>query len=132
MSKPIDEIKNRLTTALSIRNMRPIELSEITKIPKSTISQYMSGYAKPKTDRLYLISQALHINETWLLGYDVPMERGQTAPEAPELSPADKQIIDRFLQLDNIDKAKISERIDILLENEKYIKDTELKEDTAI
>lgn len=75
MSTPIDELKNRLKKALSIRNMKPIELSEKTGIPKSAISQYMSGYTKPKQDRIYYISKALNINEAWLMGYDVPMEK---------------------------------------------------------
>lgn len=78
MSVPTGELKDRLTTALSIRNMKPIDLAEKTGIPKSAISQYMSGYAKPKQDRVYLISKALNINEPWLLGYNVPMERNET------------------------------------------------------
>jgi transcriptional regulator with XRE-family HTH domain len=75
MSKPINKIKDRLRDALIIRDMKPIELSEKTGIPKSAISQYMSGYTKPKDDRTYLICKALDINEAWLMGYDVPMER---------------------------------------------------------
>lgn len=75
MTKNTDEVKNRLAKALSLRNMKPIELSEKTKIPKSSISQYMSGYSKPNSERTLLICQALHINEAWLLGYNVPMER---------------------------------------------------------
>lgn len=77
MALPISELKDRLKKALSIKNMKPIELVEKTGIPKSAISQYMSGYAKPKQDRIYLISKALEINEGWLMGYDVPMEREQ-------------------------------------------------------
>lgn len=76
MDKPIAEIKDRLQRAMSIRNVSPIELSNSTNIPKSSISQYMSGYAKPKQDRIYIISKSLDINPTWLLGYDVPMELG--------------------------------------------------------
>lgn len=72
-TKPISQIKDRLTEALIICNITPKQLSDLTKIPKSSISQYMSGYAKPKQDRIYLISNALHINPTWLLGYDVNM-----------------------------------------------------------
>lgn len=74
MSKPVTELKIRLRTALELRNMKPIELSEKTGIPKAAISQYMSGYSKPKDDRLYLICKALNVNEPWLLGYDVPMD----------------------------------------------------------
>lgn len=75
MSKPASELKERLKKALSIQGLTPIELSEKTKIPKSSISQYMSGYTKPKQDRIYLIAKALDVSESWLMGYDVPMER---------------------------------------------------------
>lgn len=71
MSLPKEELKNRLREALYLRNMKPIELSEKTGIPKSAISQYMSGYAKPKSDRVYLMSKALSVPEAWLIGYDV-------------------------------------------------------------
>ena len=75
MSLPIDELSERLKKALLVKDMKPIELSEKTGIPKSAISHYMSGYAKPKDDRIYLISKALGINEAWLLGYDVSMNK---------------------------------------------------------
>lgn len=78
MTKNTDEVKNRLAKALSLRKMKQIELSEKTKIPKSSISQYMSGYSKPNSERTLLICQALNINEAWLLGYNVPMERDTT------------------------------------------------------
>lgn len=75
MSKPIDELKNRLKIAINCAGIKPIELSEKTGIPKSSISQYMSGYAKPNLERKYLIAKALNVSESWLMGFDVPMER---------------------------------------------------------
>lgn len=75
MSEPIVELKERLKKAMLVRDIRPIELSEKTGIPKSAISQYMSGYAKPKQDRLYKICKVLDVNEAWLLGFDVSMDR---------------------------------------------------------
>ena len=72
---PIDELKNRLKEALSYMNMRAIDLSQKTSIPKSSISQYLSGYAKPNSERVYLISKALNVSEAWLMGFDVPRER---------------------------------------------------------
>lgn len=80
MGIPKDELKNRLRSALNLRNMKAIELSEKTGIPKSAISQYMSGYAKPKQDRIYLLAHALNVSEAWLMGYDVPMERTSSKP----------------------------------------------------
>lgn len=70
----MESICKRLKKAMLIRNIKQIELSEKTKIPKSSINQYMSGYAEPKQDRIALISKALNISPAWLIGYDVPME----------------------------------------------------------
>ena len=83
----VSEIKNRIKLALSIRNMSPTQLGEKTKIPKSSISQYMSGYAKPKQDRIYAIAQALDVSEAWLMGYDVPMERGTPSASTSTIPP---------------------------------------------
>ena len=68
-------VKERLRTALLEANMKPIELSERTGIPKSMISYYLNGKTKPKADRIFVISQALGVSEAWLLGYDVPKNR---------------------------------------------------------
>lgn len=73
-NSPLCELKDRLKTGLEIRDMKPIELSEKTGISKSAISQYLSGYAKPKQDRIYLISKALNVDPGWLMGFDVSME----------------------------------------------------------
>ena len=69
------ELKERLREALNSKRMKPIELSEITGIPKSMISYYLSGKSVPKADRIYKIARALDINEAWLMGFDVPKER---------------------------------------------------------
>lgn len=74
MINKVAEFKDRLNEALEIRNLPPVELARKTHIRESTISQYRSGYAKPKEDKLTLISDALHINPAWLMGLDVPME----------------------------------------------------------
>lgn len=69
------ELKDRLREALAMRNMRPVELSEKTGVPKGAISYYLAGKSQPKADRLYHIGKALDVNEAWLMGYDVPAER---------------------------------------------------------
>lgn len=69
------ELKDRLRQALSDNNMKPIELSEKTDIPKSMVSYYLSGRSLPKADRIYKISKVLGVSEAWLMGYDVPKSR---------------------------------------------------------
>ena len=68
-----EEFKKRLEKALTQNNMKPVELSRATGISEATISQYRSGYSKPKDKRLVLIANALHVDPAWLMGVDVPM-----------------------------------------------------------
>ena len=72
--KLISDFAERLRMALDSRNMKATQLSELTGINKSTISQYLSKEYEPKRDRLELFAKTLNVNETWLIGYDVPME----------------------------------------------------------
>lgn len=65
----------RMRTAMDIRNIKQVELVERTGLTKSAINQYYSGKYEPKQKGTYLIAQALDVSESWLMGYDVPMER---------------------------------------------------------
>lgn len=69
------ELRDRLSEALARKGWKAVDLIERTGIPKGAISYYLAGKSKPKTDRLYVIAQALDVSEAWLLGYDVPMAR---------------------------------------------------------
>ena len=73
MAKPIDSFRNRLEQALSYADMKPADLARKTGISEATISQYRSGYSKPKNDRIAIIAEALGVKPEWLIGFDVPM-----------------------------------------------------------
>ncbi len=75
MEGMIDTFANRLNTAMRLRNMKASELSEKTGISKSSLSEYINGKYEAKQDGVYLLAKALNINEAWLMGLDVPMER---------------------------------------------------------
>lgn len=98
----VEKCSARIAKALSIRGMKQYELCEKTKIPKSAISQYISGAFLPKQDRIFLIAQALNVDPVWLMGYDVPMEKkeGQEAkkdsPTEMQLSEGEKVLLDLF------------------------------------
>lgn len=70
-------IYSRIQDAMNLRSMKAVDICEKTKIPKSSMSMYLSGRVEPKSDRLYKIAKCLDVSESWLLGYDVPMERTQ-------------------------------------------------------
>lgn len=75
MQKKVDTIANRIRLALDMRGMKQSELVEKTKIGKSSISTYLSGSYEPKQKNIYKIATALDVDEAWLMGFDVPMDR---------------------------------------------------------
>ncbi len=102
---PIEKCSTRITKALSIRGMRQSDLCEKTKIPKSAMSQYVSGAFEPKQDRVFLIARALDVDPVWLMGYDVPMEKKEepaakiNSPSEPKLTEGEKVWLDLLRRL---------------------------------
>ena len=98
MSNQISEpCSVRIKKALTIRGMKQSELCEKTKIPKSAISEYISGAYEPKQDRLFLIAQALNVDPVWLMGFDVPMEKKkEISPDELTLNEGERAMLDLF------------------------------------
>lgn len=70
------ELKDRLQVALDMCEKKPVDLVKDLNIPKSAISQYLSGNSKNMpSDRMYAICKYLNVSEAWMMGYDVPMGR---------------------------------------------------------
>lgn len=92
MVEKISPFKERLKEALEIKNIRPVDLCKLTKISQSTMSQYLSGYAEPKKERLSLIAKKLNVNPTWLMGLDEPMEISSQDGILPEVDPDIRRI----------------------------------------
>lgn len=91
----------RIKKALYIKGMKQSDLCRLTNIPKSALSQYISGAFEPKQDRIYLMAQALNVSEAWLMGLDVPMERQvkKTSPSEPSLTEGEKMWMELYHRL---------------------------------
>ena len=69
-------LQYRLREAMEMRGKKAADLSKDLDIPKSAISQYLSGKSqKMDSERMYAICKYLNVNEAWMLGFDVPMDR---------------------------------------------------------
>ena len=80
MTQVVANFNDRLNEAIEKRGIRPVDLANRADIPEATISQYRSGYAKPKYERIVRIADALNVSLMWLMGGDVPMEKNFTPP----------------------------------------------------
>lgn len=89
----------RISQALSLRNLKQTDLCNITGIPKSAMSQYISGAFEPKQDRIFLIANALDVSEAWLMGFDVPMDRETQSPDNQELTEGEKLVLELFRKI---------------------------------
>lgn len=79
----VSKTSERLKQLMIERNLRQIDVLKLTehyckiynvKMNKSDISQYCSGKVEPNQDKLFILSAALNVNISWLMGYDVPIE----------------------------------------------------------
>ena len=76
MEAPIAELKDRLQETMNLREKKAADLANDLEIPKSALSQYLSGKSKNMDSvRMYRLCVYLNVNEAWMMGFDVPMER---------------------------------------------------------
>ena len=83
---------NRLKQIMRDRNMKQVDILRLAKpyqekyhisLGKSSLSQYLSGYAQPGPLKLFVLGEILNVSEAWLMGYDVPMERNTNDTSPP-------------------------------------------------
>ena len=60
----------RLNSILQKRNLSQADLSKMTGIRSSSISDWLNGKYEPKQDKIAIIADALNVSPVWLIGYD--------------------------------------------------------------
>lgn len=70
-----ESFSKRLKEAMRLRNINQAELSQKSGISKSSLSEYLKGKYEAKQTGLFNLAKALDVNEVWLMGEDVPMDR---------------------------------------------------------
>lgn len=95
----------RIRVALAVRDMKQVDLCQMTGIKKSAMSQYCSGAITPRQDATDDIARALGVSIPWLMGYDVPMEPDGAA--VPKLAPEEAELLEIFRGLQEQEQALI-------------------------
>ena len=118
---PTESCATRIKKALSIRNMKQSELCEKTNIPKSALSEYISGAYEPKQDRVFIIAHALHVDPVWLMGFDVPMEKEdkKISPDELALTEGEKALIKLLRRVPVSEQPIVIEKILSALDNQE-------------
>ena len=110
----------RIAAALARKGMKQADVARLTGIPKSALSQYISGAFEPKQDRIELLARTFGVSEVWLMGYDVPdsaNDTNKTSPAGIDEGLLDEQIIERLCRLSPEELAKVDAFVQGLLAN---------------
>lgn len=67
-----DQFIERLNSILQKRNLSQADLSKMTGIRSSSISDWLNGKYEPKQDKIAIIAESLNVSPVWLIGYDEP------------------------------------------------------------
>ena len=93
---------DRLKYLMEVRHLRQVDILRAiepycreygVKLERNALSQYVSGKAVPRQDKLTVLGLGLGVSEAWLMGYDVPMERRD------ELASDDEPTKEGFIRL---------------------------------
>lgn len=95
------------------RNITQDELAQALHVSRSTIANYEQGTREPNFETLEKIADYFNVSMSELLDDD---QASRLLLYYQRLKP----LIDKMALLDDVDKARIAERIDMLLESEKY------------
>ena len=106
------ELKDRLKEAMDIRGLKQADIVEKGKIDKGQLSSWISGKYKPRQNNISKLSEILSVDEAWLMGYDVPMERStpkvfQRGTEQYILNQNESTLISEYRKLNNTGKKKL-------------------------
>lgn len=87
------DFKVRLRNTLQDKNITASELSRLSGVGKSDISNYLNGKYLPKQDKVYLLAKALGVDPGWLMTGVEPSNNRQLPIVVPDT--------ERFIKLVN-------------------------------
>lgn len=115
-NKRVANTSDRLKEAMMVACKTQADLVRETGLSKSSLSRYLSGGFEPKQNAIAKLASSLNVSEMWLWGYDVPMQKKETATENGNgLSEAKQQLLDLAESCTEEDAEKLLQMMQILL-----------------
>ena len=110
---------DRIKFCRKAANMTLEELGKKINVQKSGIRKYEKGDVEniPR-HKIQIMADLFGVSPCWLMGFTDNM--AVTVNSEPVLSNDEKQLLGLFSKLDTIDKAKLIERAESLLDQDKY------------
>lgn len=83
----MNSFSKRLKETMLNRGITQSDLSTMTSIRASSISDWLNDKYSPKQDKIAIIAKALNVSPAWLMGYDdVSSDEAKSYYEDPEVA----------------------------------------------
>lgn len=115
-------VGDRIMQKIRERNLKQVDVARATDISKNAISNYISGNRIPDTEAIYKLASFFSVSIEWLL---VGKEYNSTKSEKLTVAEndlhydvttmEDRAMIQKLLSLNERQKGRVEERIDMLL-----------------
>lgn len=103
------KFSDRLKFAIDISGKKQIDIANLSGISKSLLNKYLKGASEAGNLKLAKLADVLNVDPVWLMGYDVPMERGEITKvkndklnaiisSVEKLSEEDLEFVSKFLE----------------------------------
>lgn len=121
----VSSFKNRLKELLIEKNMTQKELSDLTGITPSSISDWLRGKYEAKQDKIDIIATSLNVSQAYLMGYDVPKVNNikkltKVSNQNSGLTTNQEKIIELFSELNEEGQEKAIAYTQDLVDSGKY------------
>lgn len=116
-------IANNLVRLLKEKNRTQLELAEYLGVTQASISNWCNGIKIPRMDKIDMICDFFGIRRSQLMGLDEGSSSSSDQADALFIEKYGQEIYDlamKYARLDDIDRIRAAERIDMLLEDDKY------------
>lgn len=99
---------------LSINNKSQKEVADSIGVSPQTFNTWCQGIAIPRMGKVQLLADYFNINKSDLI------DNNTADSPAPQLRPDEQELLDKYEQLNDTGKKKLTERADELLEVPSY------------
>jgi transcriptional regulator with XRE-family HTH domain len=114
-NKRVANTSDRLKEAMMLASKTQADLVRDTGLSKSTLSRYLSGEFEPKQNAIAKLAASLNVNEMWLWGYDIPMQKKEAVTNSHDLSESKKQLLALAESCSEEEAEKLLQMMQILL-----------------
>jgi len=124
----VSNTAERLKRVMSERGLKQVDIIAMckphcerygVKMNKSDISQYVSGKSEPSQDKLVVLAMALNVQESWLMGFDVPEKKPAASIEDDELDESKKALMQLVRNCSEESAGRLLQIMQLFLESEK-------------